>query len=102
TIAYHIDEDGPPPSEVLVKDPDNALHVRKHEDGAATASMHMDPGGAAYVDNFLTHKLNLKRDAQLIPEPVGQLYEDTPDKTQQDEPPDTDDHTDREQTHNGA
>src|SRR5699024_1665864 len=31
TIAYHIDEDGPPPSEVLVKEPDNALHVRKHE-----------------------------------------------------------------------
>ncbi|HIW47152.1 MAG TPA: hypothetical protein H9884_09685 [Candidatus Yaniella excrementigallinarum] len=67
TIAYHIDEDGPPPSEVLVKQPDNALHVRKHEDGSATASMHMDPGWAAYLDNFLTHNLNFKGDAPLIP-----------------------------------
>src|SRR5699024_8650580 len=101
TIAYHIDEDGPPPSEVLVKDPDNALHVRKHEDGSATASMHMDPGWAAYLDNFLTHNLNFKGDAPLIPEPVVKLYEDTADKTQQDEPSDKDDDTNLDQTQNG-
>lgn len=91
TIAYHIDEDGPPPSEVLVKQPDNALHVRKHEDGSATASMHMDPGWAAYLDNFLTHNLNFKGDAPLIPEPVVKIYEETADKTQQDEPSDKND-----------
>src|SRR5699024_6388968 len=101
TIAYHIDEDGPPPSEVLVKDPDNALHVRKHEDGSATASMHMDPGWAAYLDNFITHNLNFKGDAALIPEPVVKRYEDTADKTQQDEPSDKDDDTNLDQTQNG-
>ena len=62
--------------------------------------MHMDPGWAAYLDNFLTHNLNFKGDAPLIPEPVVKLYEDTADKTQQDGPSDKDDDTNHGATQN--
>lgn len=73
-IAHHIDNDGPSPSETLKKRPDNALHVRSHDDGSATASVHMDPIWAAFVKEFLNTNLNYKGNAPLLPENIENLY----------------------------
>lgn len=74
-VAHHIDADGPPPSDALKKKPDNALHLRSHEDGSATASMHMDPVWAATLKEFLNTNLNYKGKKPLLPENIENLYE---------------------------
>ena len=73
--AHHIDADGPPPSEAIKKKPDNALHLRSHDDGSATASMHMDPIWAATLKEFLNTNLNYKGNKPLLPENIENLYE---------------------------
>src|SRR5699024_8897748 len=64
-ITHHIDADGPPLSETLKKQPDNALQLRTHKDGSATASMHMDPVWTAVVKEFLNTNLNYKGNKPL-------------------------------------
>src|SRR5699024_8894756 len=73
-IAYHIDADGPSPSQALKKQPDNALHLRSHDDGTATVSMHMDPVWAAVCQEFLNTNLNYKGNKPLLPENIENLY----------------------------
>lgn len=73
-IAHHIDSDGPPPSEVLRKKPDNALRIRSHDDGSATASMHMDPAWGAFLREFLNTNLNFKGNTPLLPDNIDNLY----------------------------
>lgn len=72
--VHHIDADGPPPTEALKKKPDNALHLRTHADGTATASMHMDPTWAAFLKEFLNTNLNYKGKKPLLPENIENLY----------------------------
>src|SRR5699024_5622172 len=84
-VVQHIDADGPPPTEALKKKPDNALHLRSHDDGSATASMHMDPAWAAVLKEFLNTNLNYKGNKPLLPENIENLYEAMADaKTSQD------------------
>lgn len=86
-VVHHIDADGPPPTEALKKKPDNALHLRSHDDGSATASMHMDPAWAAVLKEFLNTNLNYKGNKPLLPENIENLYEAMADaKTSQDTP----------------
>ncbi|WP_022870320.1 HNH endonuclease signature motif containing protein [Yaniella halotolerans] len=73
-IAHHIDADGPPPSEVLRKKPDNALRLKSHQDGSTTASMHMDPSWGAFLKEFLNTNLNFKGDTPLLPDNIDNLY----------------------------
>ena len=73
-IAYHIDADGPSPSQAFKKQPDNALYLRSHNDGTATVSMHMDPVWAAVCQEFLNTKLNYKGNKPLLPENIENLY----------------------------
>src|SRR5699024_6175103 len=73
--AHHIDADGPPPSEAIKKKPDNALHLRSHDDGSTTASMHIDPIWAATLKEFLNTNLNYKGNKPLLPENIENLYE---------------------------
>src|SRR5699024_7309290 len=73
-ITHHIDADGPPLSETLKKQPDNALQLRTHKDGSATASMHMDPVWTAVVKEFLNTNLNYKGNKPLLPENIENLY----------------------------
>lgn len=83
-VVHHIDADGPPPTEALKKKPDNALHLRSHDDGSATASMHMDSVWAAFLKEFLNTNLNYKGKKPLLPENIENLYEAMADaKTQQ-------------------
>src|SRR5699024_11433709 len=86
-VVHHLDADGPPPTEALKKKPDNALHLRSHDDGSATASMHMDPAWAAVLKEFLNTNLNYKGNKPLLPENIENLYEAMADaKTSQDTP----------------
>lgn len=73
-IAHHIDPDGPPPSEVLRKKPDNALRIKSHRDGSTTASMHMEPAWGAFLKEFLDTNLNYKGDIPLLPDNIDNLY----------------------------
>src|SRR5699024_1880844 len=73
-IAYHIDADGPSPSQALKKQPDNALHLRSHDDGTATVSMHMDPVWAAVCQEFLNTNLTYYVNKPLQPEKTDTLY----------------------------
>src|SRR5699024_4578459 len=73
-LAYHIDPDGPPPVLTSPKQPDNALRLRNHADGSATASMHMDPMWAAFVKEFLNTNLNYRGNTPLLPENIQNLY----------------------------
>jgi len=86
-ITHHIDADGPPLSETLKKQPDNALQLRTHKDGSATASMHMDPVWTAVVKEFLNTNLNYKGNKPLLPENIENLYKAAADakSTQQNE-----------------
>lgn len=86
-IVHHIDVDGPPPTEALKKKPDNALHLRSHDDGSATASLHMEPVWAAFLKEFLNTNLNYKGKKPLLPENIENLYEAMADaKAQQGDP----------------
>src|SRR5699024_5544821 len=73
-IAHHIDADGPPLSKILKKQPDNALQLRSHNDGSATASMHMDPIWTAFFKEFINTNLNYKGNRPLLPENIENLY----------------------------
>jgi len=73
-IAHHIDADGPPLSKTLKKQPDNALQLRSHNDGSATASMHMDPIWTAFFKEFINTNLNYKGNRPLLPENIENLY----------------------------
>lgn len=73
-IAHHIDADGPPLSKTLKKQPDNALQLRSHSDGSATASMHMDPIWTAFFKEFINTNLNYKGNRPLLPENIENLY----------------------------
>lgn len=84
-IAHHIDADGPPPSEVLRKKPDNALRIRSHQDGSTTASMHMDPAWGAFLKEFLNTNLNFKGDTPLLPDKIDNLYKAAADARAQQE-----------------
>src|SRR5699024_12712563 len=73
-VVHYIDADGPPPTEALKKKPYNALHSRSHDDGSATAYMHMDPAWAAVLKEFLNTNLNYKGNKPLLPENIENLY----------------------------
>src|SRR5699024_12656701 len=66
--------DGPPLSKTLKKQPDNALQLRSHNDGSATASMHMDPIWTAFFKEFINTNLNYKGNRLLLPDNIENLY----------------------------
>src|SRR5699024_10942860 len=73
-ITHHIDADAPPLSETLKKQTDNALQLRTHKDGTATASMQMDPARTAVVKEFRNTNLKYKGNQPLLPENIENPY----------------------------
>src|SRR5699024_11760777 len=69
-ITHHIDADGPPLSETLKKQPDNALQLRTHKDDSDTASKHMDPVWTAVANDFLNTNLNYNSNKPLLHEHI--------------------------------
>src|SRR5699024_3314776 len=70
-IAYEIDIDGPPPSQVLRKQADNAIKSKDCGDGSGVISMHATPPVFAAFKTLMTHQRNWDGKAPFIPEDIA-------------------------------
>jgi len=71
--AHWVCQDGPSPSQVLVKEADNELRMREHADGSATYSMHASADASVAFKNFMLHQLKFNGSPVRISDKVFNL-----------------------------
>lgn len=83
-IAHAIDPDGPPVSEAVRKQADNAIHTQNMPDGSGKISMHATPDVYAVFKNFSLHQLNDNGTPVKIPQDLlDKLFVDRDDEAEQ-------------------
>ena len=80
-IAYEMDPDGPPPSETLKNQADNALKTRDCGDGSGMISMHATPAVYAAFKTLKTYQRNWDGKTPFIPEDIADFLHVDSDPT---------------------